>query len=140
MCGIAGIFGIESAERYIADILFAIQHRGQESCGIAVRTVAGAICFYRQMGLVKQVFTPEIFERFTGANAIGHVRYPTAGSSDILNSQPHAVPLADGTTLAFCANGDVVNYADQRVLLEKKGLPSRATTTANSLRGSSRIS
>jgi len=121
VCGIAGIFGIEAAERYIAEILFAIQHRGQESCGISVCGADGAILTYKQMGLVKHVFTPEVFDRLTGVNAIGHVRYPTAGSSDILNSQPHTVPLPDGSTLAFCANGDVVNYAEWREFLEKKG-------------------
>ncbi len=120
MCGVAGIFGIESAERYVAEILFAIQHRGQESCGLSVKMANGDIATYKQMGLVKHVFTSEVFDRFTGVNAIGHVRYPTAGSSDILNSQPHTVPLPDGSTLAFCANGDVVNYAEWREFLEKR--------------------
>jgi len=122
MCGIAGMFWVPGAERYVADLLFAIQHRGQESCGISVRRDDDTIATQKQMGLVKHVFTPETLDRFTGSSAIGHVRYPTAGSSDILNSQPHAIPLPDGSTLALCANGDIVNYAEWRTRLEQTGV------------------
>jgi len=122
VCGIAALFGVESAERYVADLLFAIQHRGQESCGISVRTADSTILTYKQMGLVKQVFTPAVFEHFTGTVAIGHVRYPTAGSSDVLNSQPHEGEFLNGSKIAFCANGDIVNYAEWRSFLEGKGV------------------
>jgi len=120
MCGVAGAFEIEGAQGYVQSMMFAIQHRGQESCGLASVNAPGPISGYKGMGLVKQVFTPDVLERFAGRTAIGHVRYPTAGSSDQANSQPHIIELAQGPILAICSNGDLINYAEKRAFLENE--------------------
>ena len=119
MCGIAGVFNVEDAHLHIRSILFAIQHRGQESCGIATRDASNRITAYKEMGLVKNVLTHELVENYAGTASIGHVRYPTAGSSDILNAQPHAIELAEGPHMAICSNGDIINYAELRRRLER---------------------
>lgn len=118
MCGIAGVFNIKNSERMVADLLFSIQHRGQESCGISTRTDNGNILTYKNMGLVKNVLTPEILKNYSGDISIGHVRYPTAGSSNALNSQPHSIEMAHGAHMAICSNGDIINYAEIRTWLE----------------------
>jgi amidophosphoribosyltransferase len=119
MCGVAGVFGVDRAEAHVAEILFAIQHRGQESCGIATRNPRGNITSHKAMGLVKNVLTEEVLERNAGDISIGHVRYPTAGSSDIANAQPHAIDLAEGPHMAICSNGDIINYGELRTWLER---------------------
>jgi amidophosphoribosyltransferase len=118
MCGVVGIFNVEEAQKRVRNILFAIQHRGQESCGIASHIENGGIFAYRNMGLVKHVLTDEILKQYVGNSAIGHVRYPTAGSNDVRNTQPHAIELAQGPQLAICSNGDIINYAEIRNWLE----------------------
>ncbi len=120
MCGIAGIFNFEDAETLVAETLFAIQHRGQESCGIAVRDCRGNISYHKGMGLVKQVLTPENIAKHQGSIAIGHVRYPTAGRSDKVNSQPHVAELPEGPHIAVCSNGDIINYNEIRTWLENE--------------------
>ena len=120
MCGVAGVFGVQHAEVQVAEILFAIQHRGQESCGIATRNPRGNITSYKAMGLVKNVLVEEVLARNSGDVSIGHVRYPTAGSSDIANSQPHAIDLAEGPHMAICSNGDIINYGEMRAWLERE--------------------
>jgi len=120
VCGVAGVFGVERAERLVAEILFAIQHRGQESCGIATRNPRGNIASYKAMGLVKNVLVEEVLDRYAGDISIGHVRYPTAGSSNIENSQPHAIDLAEGPHMAICSNGDIINYGELRSWLERE--------------------
>lgn len=120
MCGIAGAFGVQNAERLVAEILFATQHRGQESCGIASRNPRGNVTAYKAMGLVKNVLTEEVLDRHAGDVSIGHVRYPTAGSSDLANAQPFAIDLAEGPHMAICANGDIINYGELRSFLERE--------------------
>jgi len=110
---------VPRAERLVAEVLFAIQHRGQESCGIASRNARGNIIGYKAMGLVKNVLVDEVLDRYAGDVSIGHVRYPTAGSSDIANSQPHAIDLAEGPHMAICSNGDIINYGELRSWLER---------------------
>jgi amidophosphoribosyltransferase len=120
VCGIAGIFNFENAETLVTETLFAIQHRGQESCGIAVRDCCGNISYHKGMGLVKQVLTPKNLVNHCGNIAIGHVRYPTAGRSDKVNSQPHVVEIAEGPHIAVCSNGDIINYHELRTWLENE--------------------
>jgi len=122
MCGIAGVFEAEGATGLITSILFAIQHRGQESCGAAAKDPSGRILLHKGMGLVKQVLTEEVQERLAGNSAIGHVRYPTAGRSDVLNSQPHVIELAQGPIMAIASNGDLINYGELRSRLEREGV------------------
>ena len=120
MCGVVGVFGVQRAERLVAEMLFAIQHRGQESCGIASRNSRGNISSHKAMGLVKNVLIDDVLDRNSGDVSIGHVRYPTAGSSDIANSQPHAIDLAEGPHMAICSNGDIINYGEIRSWLERE--------------------
>jgi amidophosphoribosyltransferase len=119
MCGIAGVFETDGAAGIVSSILFAIQHRGQESCGAAARDHAGRIMGHKGMGLVKQVLDEEVQERLAGNTAIGHVRYPTAGCSDVVNAQPHVIELAEGPIMAIASNGDLINYGELRARLER---------------------
>jgi len=121
MCGIIGIFGSENAASMATLGLFAEQHRGQESCGMAVNN-GTTIKLRKKMGLVKDVFTSEKIKNLEGNIAIGHVRYPTRGSSSIYNSQPHIVETLSGPSYALSSNGDIINYNEIRSWLEKKGV------------------
>lgn len=110
MCGVAGVFETDGASGVVANILFAIQHRGQESCGAAARDAAGRVMAHKGMGLVKQVLNEGVIDQLSGATAIGHVRYPTAGCSDVVNAQPHVIELAQGPVMAISSNGDLIIY------------------------------
>ena len=119
-CGVFGIYGHPEAANLTYLGLYALQHRGQESCGI----VAGDgknLRAYRGMGLVSDVFKRDsIFAELPGRNAIGHVRYSTAGSSDLKNVQPIMVDYARGG-IAVAHNGNLVNAQDIRNELENTG-------------------
>lgn len=121
MCGIIGIFNNEDAAHLAALGLFAEQHRGQESCGMAVNN-GTTITLRKRMGLVKDVFRQQKLEQLKGHTAIGHVRYPTRGSSTEYNSQPHVVETLSGPSYALASNGDIVNYKELRAMLEGKGV------------------
>ncbi len=121
MCGIIGVFNHEKAADLAALGMFAEQHRGQESCGMAVSD-GKVFTLRKKMGLVKQVFPPEVLSSLKGKLAIGHVRYPTKGSATAYNSQPHTVESLYGATYALASNGDVVNYFEVKEELEKKGV------------------
>ncbi len=100
--------------------LFALQHRGQESCGIVVND-DGVFNYYKDAGLVNDVFTPEILDELGEGNmAIGHVRYGTTGKSDRLNSQPIVVNHHKGR-MALAHNGNLVNSHELRQELEAEG-------------------
>lgn len=121
-CGVFGVFGTETqnvaSTTYYG--LFALQHRGQESCGIVVND-DGVFNYYKDAGLVNDVFTPEILEELGEANmAIGHVRYGTTGKSDRLNSQPIVVNHHKGR-MALAHNGNLVNSYELRQELEAEG-------------------
>ena len=130
MCGVAGVFEVDGASSLVAAIMFAIQHRGQESCGAVARDAAGRMIGHKGMGLVKQVLNEEVQEQLSGATAIGHVRYPTAGCSDALNSQPHLIELAEGPIMALASNGDLINYGELRARLEGEGVVFRSDNDA----------
>ncbi len=121
MCGIFGIYNNPKATELTTLGLFAEQHRGQESCGIAVNDGI-TLRMHKKMGLVKEVFTPDVLKDFRGNIAIGHVRYPTRGLSTIYNSQPHIVETLSGPSYALTSNGDLVNYNSTRKVLESKGV------------------
>jgi len=121
MCGIIGIFGSENSANMATLGLFAEQHRGQESCGMAVNNGI-TIKLRKKMGLVKDVFTPEKIKNLEGNIAIGHVRYPTRGASSVYNSQPHIVETLSGPSYALSSNGDIINYREIRSWLEEKGV------------------
>ncbi|HKA12937.1 MAG TPA: amidophosphoribosyltransferase [Candidatus Dormibacteraeota bacterium] len=123
MCG---IFGIHGDRVDVANLtyfgLFALQHRGQESAGIAVGDRLG-IRIHRDMGLVAQVFTPAIMKELKGVVAIGHTRYSTTGASKFENAHPvrfHHPVLGPG---AIAHNGNLINSAAVRRELEDRGVP-----------------
>jgi amidophosphoribosyltransferase len=118
MCGILGIYGNQDAATLAALGMFAEQHRGQESCGMAVSD-GKVIRLRKKMGLVKAVFTEETLQELSGFIAIGHVRYPTKGSATEFNTQPHLVETLAGPSFALASNGDLVNYAEVRKYLEE---------------------
>ena len=119
-CGVFGIFGHPEAANLTYLGLYALQHRGQESCGI-VSADGQNLRAYRGMGLVSDVFRRDsIFDELPGRNAIGHVRYSTAGSSDLKNVQPIMVDYARGS-IAVAHNGNLVNAQDIRNGLEHTG-------------------
>lgn len=121
MCGIIGVYGSPDAA-YMASIgLFSIQHRGQESCGMAVSD-GKVIRLRKDMGLVKQVFDADCLAKLPGSIAIGHVRYPTKGSATEFNTQPHLVDTLAGPSYALASNGDIVNYQEMRSFLEAENV------------------
>src|SRR5438034_7770515 len=127
MCG---VFGIRSAERDVARVtffgLFALQHRGQESAGIAVSD-QGRLTVLRDMGLVTQVFDEQKLRGLHGEVAIGHTRYSTTGSTQWANAQP-LIQRGSGRTVALGHNGNLVNAAALREELAAEGV-TLATTS-----------
>ncbi len=118
-CGVCGIFGHEDAAKLTYFGLYALQHRGQESAGI-VASDKGNVSIYKAMGLVPEIFSEEILQGLPGSMAMGHVRYSTTGSSNVINSQPLMVSHK-GCTLAVAHNGNLVNSRELRQELENKG-------------------
>src|SRR5437762_7917254 len=107
-CGVFGIFAPrEDVARITYFGLFALQHRGQESAGIAVADGEEIRC-HKDMGLVSQVFDEEILARLPGGLAIGHTRYSTTGSSVLCNAQPILVETPHGP-IAVAHNGNIIN-------------------------------
>jgi len=119
MCGVFGIWGHPEAANIAYLGLHALQHRGQESAGIA-STDGERLFAHRVMGLVQNGFTSRELGELKGSAAIGHVRYSTAGSSHIKNAQPLAVDYAHGS-IALAHNGNLTNHDALRAELEAKG-------------------
>ena len=119
MCGIFGIYNHLEASNLAYLGLYALQHRGQESAGI-VSSDNRRLHHYRQMGLVSEVFTQDILKKLSGKSAIGHVRYSTAGSSELKNAQPFSVDYYKGS-LAIAHNGNLTNAFFIKSELESKG-------------------
>ncbi|MGQ0798459.1 MAG: amidophosphoribosyltransferase [Methanobacteriota archaeon] len=117
-CGIIGCAGTEPVASDLYYGLRILQHRGQESAGLAV--FDGEVRSKRGMGLVHEVLTKEDLQSFRGLAGIGHVRYSTTGSSVLENAQPIVVRTAYGD-IALAHNGDVANAAELREELSKKG-------------------
>ena len=118
-CGVVGILGHPEAANLAYLGLYALQHRGQESCGI-VSSNGSALISHRGLGLVADVFDPEIIGRLVGESAIGHNRYATHGDSVLKNAQPLVVEYAGGP-LAVAHNGNLVNATELRASLESQG-------------------
>lgn len=124
-CGVLGIYDFDGQDvtSTIYYGLFALQHRGQESCGIAVSKTSGPkgkVISYKGMGLVNEVFTQEHLEMMKGDIGVGHVRYSTAGASTRENAQPLVLNYVKGT-LALAHNGNLINAAELRHDLEYTG-------------------
>lgn len=130
-----GVFGIldhtgENVSNSIYYGLCALQHRGQESAGIAVCNTHGPLgnlTCHKNMGLVNEIFTPEILAELSGNIGIGHVRYSTTGESSVKNAQPIATNYFKGT-LALVHNGNLTNIDELKDTLEKNGAIFHSTT------------
>jgi len=121
MCGVFGIHGHDEAANIAYLGLHALQHRGQESAGlVAVEPAEGRLRLQAAMGLVSEIFTRETLAKLPGTAAVGHVRYSTAGSSELRNAQPFVVEYAGGQ-LAIAHNGNLVNAQELRTELEASG-------------------
>ena len=125
-----GVFGIHAPGHDVARLtffgLYALQHRGQESAGIAVSD-DGQITVIKDLGLVSQVFNEQMLTSLSGQHAIGHVRYSTTGSSHWQNSQP-LVRSRNGDVIALGHNGNLVNTSELREELMAEGVKFAGTT------------
>ncbi len=118
-CGVFGIYGHDEASHMTYLGLYALQHRGQESAGIAaVRD--GRVQLSRAMGHVSDVFDEDALQGLAGRSAIGHVRYSTFGDSRIVNAQPILIECSHGQ-IALCHNGNLVNAPELRAELVRRG-------------------
>ena len=111
-CGVFGIYDFDGND--VASTIYygllALQHRGQESCGIAVSETSGPkgkVSNVKEMGLLNEAFTPDILEGLKGDIGVGHVRYSTAGSSIRENAQPLVINYVKGT-LRLAHNGNLL--------------------------------
>ena len=124
-CGVFGAYDFDGGD--VASTIYygllALQHRGQESCGIAVSDTAGPkgrVLSSKDMGLVNEVFTPEKLEKLKGDIGVGHVRYSTAGSSSRENAQPLVLNYVKGT-LGLAHNGNLINAEELKQELAYTG-------------------
>jgi len=118
-CGVIAIYGHPEAARQAYLGLYALQHRGQESAGIA--TADGQqLANIKGMGLVSEIFTEDVLQKLPGSMAIGHTRYSTTGDSALLNAQPIRVESTRGL-IAIAHNGNLVNLGNVRARLERDG-------------------
>ena len=120
-----GIFGILNQKEYDVPhvmyfALYALQHRGQESCGIAINNEGCEITGQKGIGLVPEVFTEKILDRMQGDSAIGHTRYSNGGGSSIENCQPLIFNFKGGR-IAIAHNGNLINASKIRYDLENEG-------------------
>lgn len=118
-CGVVGVYGAQNSAALVYFGLVSLQHRGQESAGIAVSD-GQKIHLKKEMGLVGDIFKQSDFESLTGNLAIGHVRYATAGGRNLENAQPFLNTFKMGS-IALAHNGQLVNHGEIRALLEDQG-------------------
>jgi amidophosphoribosyltransferase len=118
-CGVFGIYGHPDASRLTYLGLYALQHRGQESCGI-VASDGTELRLERAMGHVSEAFDQTHLDRLKGSNAVGHVRYSTAGHVSILEAQPFLVTCQHGQ-ISVCHNGNLPFAREERLRLEREG-------------------
>ena len=125
-----GVFGIYAPGHDVARLsyfaLYALQHRGQESAGIAAALLSGGVMGIREQGLVSQVFDEHKLRSLVGDLAIGHVRYSTTGSSQWENAQP--IVRDDGRTVALAHNGNLINAVELHAELRGRDVPFRSTS------------
>jgi amidophosphoribosyltransferase len=125
-CGVFGVYAPESDVARLAYFaLYALQHRGQESAGIAT-TDSGEIVAVRELGLVSQVFDEAKLRALPGSMAIGHVRYSTTGSSAWQNAQP--IHRSDRHNVALAHNGNLINAVELHAELRDRGVGFSSTS------------
>ncbi len=130
-CGVFGIFGHSEASTLTQLGLFALQHRGQEACGI-VSSDGEDLHQFRSQGLVADVLTEDVLNRLKGRSAIGHTRYSTAGRNTIKEVQPFAVTCQHGQ-IAVCHNGNLPFANQKRRELESAGAIFSSTSDTETL-------
>src|SRR5580698_2129250 len=118
-CGVCGIFGNPEAAKLAYLGLYSLQHRGQESAGI-IASDGTNMHLEKGMGLVQEIFQPEVLRRLPGTSSVGHTRYSTAGDSALLNAQPIVIDCNKGK-LALAHNGNLTNAGKLRRTLEHRG-------------------
>ncbi len=118
-CGVCGVFGHAEAAKLTYLGLYALQHRGQESAGI-VSTDGADLHLHKGMGLVEEIFKPQVLLKLEGDAAIGHTRYSTAGDTSVSNAQPIVIDCNKGK-LALGHNGNLTNAGEWRRKLEHRG-------------------
>ncbi len=125
-CGVFAIVGNPEASNLAYLGLHGLQHRGQESAGM-VTSDGSRLHAYRRMGLVGDIFSPEVLGRLPGDRAIGHVRYSTAGGTELYNAQPFIVHFGKGS-IAVAHNGNLTNAIMLREEMERLGAIFQSTT------------
>lgn len=125
-CGVFGIVGNAEASNIAYLGLHGLQHRGQESAGM-VTSDGERLHAYRRMGLVGDIFSPDVLDMLPGSRAIGHVRYSTAGGTELYNAQPFIVHFGRGS-LAVAHNGNLTNAIMLREEMERLGAIFQSTT------------
>lgn len=131
-CGVVGIYDL-AGEDVVPSLYYglsALQHRGQESCGIAASWTdreRGNVCFHKDLGLVSEALTEEVLGRMEGNIGLGHVRYSTTGASVAENAQPLVLSYIKGT-LALAHNGNLINTPDLKWELVQSGAIFHTTT------------
>ncbi|MCM8790064.1 MAG: class II glutamine amidotransferase, partial [Candidatus Omnitrophica bacterium] len=126
-CGLFGIINHKQASWLTYLGLYALQHRGQEACGIVSNNNKGVLAVHKNIGLVSDVFSEAALRKLKGDMACGHVRYSTTGSSVLKNAQPLLIDYAKGA-ICIAHNGNLVNSLQLRQDLEKSGSIFQTTT------------
>ena len=129
-CGVVGIHSKDASKNvssFVYYCLYALQHRGQESAGIATYQAEKGLTYYCGMGLITDVFKDYEIQNLSGNMAIGHVRYSTTGQSRLENSQPFVTDFDDGF-IAMAHNGDIVNSEELRNELIEEGYEFKSDT------------
>lgn len=132
-CGVFGVFNtsMEETSKLIYYGLFALQHRGQESAGIAVSD-GESLNYYKDEGLVQEVFDTKLLNFLAGESGIGHVRYSTTGGTTYENAQPVAIVSAQGQ-MALAHNGNLVNTDELMSDLEAQGATFQSSTDSETI-------
>src|ERR1700724_1440332 len=125
-CGVIAIHGHPDAARQAYLGLYALQHRGQESAGIATADY-NTLSNIKGMRLVSEIFTDEVLQKLPGNLAIGHTRYSTTGDSALLNAQPIRVESTKGM-IAIAHNGNLINLGNTKARLEREGAVFQTTS------------
>ena len=131
-CGVCGVYGAGMAAANVLAGLSALQHRGQEGCGVATVEPSGRMAVRKGLGLVSQVFPRDSYRDHGGRHAIGHVRYGTSGGGELDNVQPFLFRQEAGE-FAIVHNGNIVNTEELKIELERKGTLFRSSSDSEIL-------
>ena len=131
-CGVFGVFGADQAAANVLVGLSALQHRGQEGCGVASLENSGRIAVRKGLGLVSRVFPRDAYRDHTGRFAIGHVRYGTSGGGELDNVQPFVFHRSTHD-FAVVHNGNIVNTEELKIQLERMGTLFRSSSDSEIL-------